>query len=382
MSASAELEMMLVSVGTQARRAATAERSRALLDSLDWTALIARLRSQRLLSTLGPRIVELAGDRADRRFGDAVAQAVGACAQQGELMYLLAAHIESGLSSAGIRCSALKGPQLGQALYGQPGRRLSGDIDLLVPAPRLSDAVEVVRGLGYERPSDHVDRDGLPLLHFTLNHRRGELPPVELHWRIHWYEGDFASQELLAPSSDRPAEWCATPAAQLAALLLFYSRDGFIGLRLASDISAWWDTFGGELQAGGLEQLLCSYPALRRAIVASAVVADRLVGLPAQQLLDAESVPGEMKKIALRMANPDPHADRAQLYADVGLVDWLLAPPGARRDVFRRQVLLPRGVRVQRALRAGRRRPSSALGHAARVVIRYAIALARLARHR
>jgi hypothetical protein len=382
MSASAEREIMLLSAGTQAWRSASAQRSLALLDSLDWEALIALLQSQRLLSTLGPRIGELAGDRADRGFGDAVAQAVLACAQQGELMQLLVAHIESELSSAGIRYSALKGPQLGQALYGHPGRRLSGDIDLLVTAEQLPDAVEVVCGLGYERPSDHVGRDGLPLLHFTLSHPRGELPPVELHWRIHWYERNFASQVLLAPRGDPLAGWCADPAAQLLALLLFYARDGFIGLRLASDISACWDTYGGDLQAAGLEQLLCAYPALRRAVVAAAVVAERLVGLPAQQLLDTESVPGALRKIALRLANPDPHADRAQLYAEVGLVDWLLAPRGGRGEVFHRQVLVPREVRVQRAVRAGRPRPSSALGHGARVSARYAIALARLARHR
>ena len=48
-----------------------------------------------------------------------------------------------------------------------------------------TEAVEVVRTLGYAVPTDHVEQGGLPLLHFVLAHERGELPPVELHWRVH-----------------------------------------------------------------------------------------------------------------------------------------------------------------------------------------------------
>jgi hypothetical protein len=34
------------------------------------------------------------------------------------------------------------------------------------------------------------------------------------------------------------------PVEQLAALLLFYARDGFLGLRFVADIAAWWDRHG------------------------------------------------------------------------------------------------------------------------------------------
>ena len=77
------------------------------------------------------------------------------------------------LADAGIRCTPLKGPLLGEAIYGDPGRRLSSDIDLLVAPEQLQAAVEVVRGLGYGAPTDHVGADGLPLLHFVLVHERG-----------------------------------------------------------------------------------------------------------------------------------------------------------------------------------------------------------------
>ena len=51
--------------------------------------------------------------------------------QNGVLMVGLKKVIAS-LSSAGIRVIPLKGPILSQQLYGDPGARLSGDIDLLV----------------------------------------------------------------------------------------------------------------------------------------------------------------------------------------------------------------------------------------------------------
>lgn len=369
---------MLLSAGTGARRAAGAERSQQLAAAVDWPRLTALLRSRRLLATLGPRLLELAGDRAADDFSGAVEQAVLAASRQGAFLQLVSSHVVESLSESGIRSSVLKGSQLGEAIYGHAGRRESSDIDLLLAPEQLSAAVEVVRGLGYAAPRDHVHPDGLPSLHFALAHERGELPLVELHWRIHWYERDFARERLLPPVVDPLAEWRPAHSAQLASLLLFYVRDGFIGLRLASDLAAWWDAFGSEIPPDSLERLLGSYPALRRAVQAAATVAERVVGLPAVQLVRRGSVPSLRDRMALAMANPNPRASRAQLYADAGLIDWFLAPPGDLRDFVRRQVLLPRAVRVEHARHAGEPRAVTSLGHAARVLGRYAFALVRL----
>src|SRR6201999_2782545 len=98
-----------------------------------------------------------------------------------------------------------------------------------------------------------------------LMHGRDELPPVELHWRIHWYERNFAVERLLPPASPASPDWCPEPVDELAALLLFYARDGFIDLRLATDLGAWWDVRGAGVEVGALERLLDTYPALARA---------------------------------------------------------------------------------------------------------------------
>jgi hypothetical protein len=373
-----EEELILLSAGTVARRQAARERSQQLVEVVDWSRLVEQLSTRRLLPTLGPRILEFAGDRVADSFTTAVEQAITTGYRQDALLQLVSARIMAALSDAGIRSTALKGPLLGEAIYGEPGRRQSSDIDLLVAREQLPAAVKVVQRLGYQAPRDHVEASGLPLLHFALAHERRELPVVELHWRIHWYERDFSRERLLPPLEDPLSEWCPAPADELAALLLFYVRDGFIGLRLATDLGAWWDAFGIHVQPGALDGLLDSYPALRRSILAAAMVAEKVVGLPAAQVIRSAAEPSLRERIAARMASPNPRTSRAQLYADVGLIDWLLAPPGGLRELIRRQVLVPREVRIERARHAGKRKAVSALGHGARVVGRYGLAIARL----
>jgi hypothetical protein len=373
-----EEEIMLLSAGTRARRQATRERSRQLVEILDWRRLTEMLRLRGLLPTLGPRILQIAGDRALDDFTLAVDQSILTGRHQGALLQLVCARIMTALAEAGIRSTTLKGSMLGEAIYGDPGRRPSRDIDLLVATEQLSAAAEVVQALGYRAPRDHVESDGLPTLHFALAHERGELPMVELHWRIHWYERDFARMRLLPPTTDRLDAWRPAPADELAALLLFYVRDGFIGLRLAADLSAWWDTYGARVRPGALERILDGYPALRRAILAGAAVAERVVGVPATQIF-GRAIESDLRcRLAVTMANPNPRTNRAQLYADMGLVDWLLAPPGDTRGFIRRQVLIPREVRIERARHAENRRVASLLGYGARVMSRYGLAIARL----
>ena len=282
------------------------------------------------------------------------------------------------LADAGIRCAPLKGPLLGEAIYGDPGRRLSSDIDLLVSPKQLQAAVEVVRGLGYEAPVDHVDDRGLPLLHFALVHERGELPPVELHWRVHWYERSFACERLLPAAADPPGDWRPALADELAALLLFYARDGFVGLRLAADLGAWWDVYGSNLPTGALTELLNTYPALSRAIQTAAVAAERTVGLPAAQIIGAMPRLGPRERMAVRLTNPNPRSSRSQIYADIGLIDGLLMPPGGFGDFVRRNVLLPPEVLEQQARHAARRRARSRLGRGVGVLGRYGLTMTRL----
>lgn len=379
-SSEAERQVILLSAGTADRRLATHEQAERLILELDWSRLVDTLRSRKLLPVLGPRILELAGRRASNDFAAAVERAIEAGRRQGTFLQLISMRVIAMLADAGIRCAPLKGQVLAEAIYGDPGRRLSSDVDLLVAPEQLQAAVEVVRGLSYEAPVDHVDNSGLPLLHFVLVHGRGELPPVELHWRVHWYERSFACERLLPPAADPSGDWRPAPADELAAMLLFYARDGFVGLRLATDLGAWWDVYGSELPSGALTELLSAYPALSRAIQTAAVAAERTVGLPAAQIIGTMPRLGPRGRTAVRLTNPNPRSSRSQLYADIGLIDGLLMPPGGFGAFLRRNVLLPPEVLEQQARHAARQRARSPLGRSVGVLGRYGLTMTRLLR--
>jgi hypothetical protein len=380
-------QLILLSAGTSARREHAQALAAELAADADWLALARILRARRLLPTLGPRILELAAGAASLEFDATVEESLAEGRRQAALLQLTSSQVSSALAAAGIRSTPLKGSLLAERIYGDPGRRLSGDVDLLVAPTDLQAATEIVCRLGYSPPEDHVDRDGLPLLHFALAHQHGQLPPVELHWRVHWYEQSFAAERLLAPTvASSPDGWCPDPAAELASLLLFYARDGFIDLRLATDLGALWDACADEVPTGALDEIYMRYPELRRVLLASSRVAEKVVGVPAAQLLGGLPALGLRARAAVRLANPHPRSSAAQLYADRGCVDGLLMPAGGFSAFVRRQVFPPRQVLEQRAQRDPRRRLRSMLGPNARLLARcgvlgrYALTMTRAAR--
>jgi hypothetical protein len=376
----AEQQLILLCAGTAVRREEMSDRAERLAADVDWAPLADTLRARKLLPTLGPRVLELAGGRATTEFAAAVEQAIEAGRRQGAFLQLISLRAMAVLADAGIRSSALKGPLLGEDIYGDPGRRLSGDIDLLVAPEQLELAADVIRGLGYEAPTDYVDDAGLPLLHLVLLHERGELPPIEIHWRVHWYEQGFARDRLLPPEVDQTGGWRPAPVDELAALLLFYARDGFIDLRLATDIGAWWDAHGAELLPGALPALLRDYPALERVIPAAVRAAENTVGLPAAEIIGDMPKLGLRERMAVRLANPNPRSSQSQLYADVGLIDGLLTPSGGFRAFVRRQVLPPAEVLEQQAEHGERPRARSSVGRCAGMLARYSARIVRLSR--
>lgn len=375
-----ERQLILLAAGTAARRVALAEQAHPLTATTDWPRLTENLRSRRLLHVLGPRILDLSRMQASDGFRAAVEQALETGRRRGVFLQLTSDSLVEMLADAGIRSSALKGPSLAEAIHGDPGRRLSSDIDLLVSPEQLHAAVEVVRHLGYGVPADHVLENGLPLLHFTLVHEEAQLPPIELHWRVHWYERRFASERLLPSTADESEGWRPKPVDELAALLLFYARDGFVDLRIATDLSAWWDARGTDLPPGGLGSVLTAYPALPRVIPAAAEVAECVVGLPAGEAIGGSTKLGVRGRLAVRLANPNPRSSVPQLYADMGLVDGLLAPSGGFAAFVRRQLLPPPEVLEQQARHGSRQRARSRLVRAVGVLGRYGLRMASVVR--
>ncbi len=288
------------------------DRVAALAAGVDTVALRGELERRRLLPLLGGRLCALAPMPAE--FCSAVesartlARAVG-LARQMETEWVL--------ETVGVPALPLKGTTLAQDAHGDLGLRSSSDIDVLVAREDLPAAVERLRSHGYL-----TQDEDLPALH-VLMYRPGRVH-VELHWRVHWYETEFARELLANPDVAHTG----------ASLLLFYARDGFHGLRLAADVAAWHDRHEAD---GLLDELALRHPGLARTWSAAALAAERIVGVPATSWLSSDAGLDRRARLAVRLANPAEIGVAAQRAADILLVDLLLSPVVALPTVIRRE---------------------------------------------
>lgn len=298
------------------------------------------MERQRLLPLLGTRALSEHEDVLPNEFADAVTVALAQSRARAAALEALTGAVIATLHRAGIESLPLKGVFLAHRLYQDPGMRQSGDVDLLVVADRLDDAAAVLRELGYELEIAVVRADRRPDLHHRLTDPRGGLPPVELHWRVHWYEQSFSADMLAQSWSDDAGVRRPRLDDELAALLLFYARDGFLGLRLATDLGAWWDAHGEERADRWLTRPLHDHPQLRPVLLTAAAVAESTVGVPMARLASPPRLPGRRAALAAGLANRSQLGEPEQLRANVVLVDGLLSPGGQLPAFVRRHLLL------------------------------------------
>jgi hypothetical protein len=326
-----EERLTLLLAGTQATRHARAAEAAALLAAADPGRLITLLERLRVTVLFGQRLIELVGD-----VGTGLGERITACTERarehGRIHDLATLSILAELERDGIRALPLKGSALARELYGDVGTRSSGDIDILVDAGDLKCAIASVERAGWRWQPQPARATALPVLHETLSHAR--LPRVELHWRVHWYETRFAADALGRARSAGPHQpLIMAPPDGLAALTLFYARDGFAGLRMAADAAAWWDAVGKGGDAGrSIHGTARCYPELAGPLLVGARLLASLVGLPAR--LDD----GPFRwRVAANLATPLLEKSTPQLRANAGLADLLLAPPNGHAASLRRE---------------------------------------------
>lgn len=327
----AERRLIQLLSGTAARREAAAGEVGALVGQVDVTALVALLKHLNLLVLIGGRLQALGlRDLAEleRELDSYRATAHG----WGVITEFTALDVLDRLRAAGIRAMPLKGSILARQLYGDVAARTSRDIDILVAPDDLAGAVSAVEDLGWRWRPDVARSGGLPLLHETLVH--ASLPRIELHWRVHWYERRFAADALAraaSPAAGAPLEM--QPVDGLIALMLFYARDGFTGLRFAADAAAWWDLkCAGSGGVAPAEVVAEHYPGLVAPVSVASHLLGQLVGIPSAP---STAVPFRWR-LAAGLASPFVEDGRLQAEANAGLVDLLLAPPRAAGDALRR----------------------------------------------
>jgi hypothetical protein len=361
----AELELIFLLAGCEERRSELQTRARTALARAEPGRLALTLARRRLLPLIGTRALALGPDLLPDTFRDAVTAAVAETRARALRVEAATLATIGKLEERGIPALALKGPLLAQAAYGDLGMRDTADVDVLVRREQIADGVRVLSEAGFEARETREPR-GLPDLHYTLVH--GELPPVDLHWRVHWYESAFSAallerSELAADGMRHPRE------DDLAAtLLLLYARDGFDGIRLAADVAGWWDRGGRRLPAAFLEGHARRYPELSVALTASAHLAQRLTGVPAVRWLGSAATQGRRVRIAARLADWAQVGSRDQRAANVSMLSGLLGPWRSLPDF------------VQRELRPETDSIPARVAHASKMCARYVIGLARTRR--
>jgi hypothetical protein len=339
-----EQQLGLLVCGTAARRAAAEPRVRELAARSNAERLAAVLDGQRLLAIAGGRLTEVAPDAFPPAFHAHVAGASQIAARRAVAVDSVGDSLQRTLDEHGIANVPLKGTALARRLYGDLSHRSSADVDVLVGRDDLDAALAAVLERGWRPPRDPLVAGGLPDLHYTCDPPREWLPQIEVHWRVHWHETRFSRALLESVRADGAGVRRPAAAYDLAALLLFFARDGFIGLRYAADIAAWWDVYAGELQAGGLRGVVADHPEIAAPLRTAAVVSERLGGPRAANVLgDVPSLsPRETR--AVRLANWTATGDPHQLAANRAFVDWLLRPPRSLRAYTRRHLRPPAEV--------------------------------------
>jgi hypothetical protein len=259
---------------------------------------------------------------------------------------------------------------LAREAFGRVDLRASADLDVLVYARDLHRASAVLVDLGWDPPEDVVDSGGLPPHHFRLYSAKA--PPVELHWRMHWYERDFCRSVL-----DRAAPASGSLRLQrddhLALLLIGYARDGFRGLRVPADIAA-LSGLGPPLDPGRVPD------ALLEPLVAAAVAAHELLGVCPINPVDPRIVRRRRLRAALALGDPLLRLEGTKSWADVGLVDVLLAPPSGLGAALHRRLWPPLATIPDRRDPGALRARVPHLEHLVRTVRGFAIGVPRVAR--
>ncbi len=88
------------------------------------------------------------------------------------------------LNAAGLGPVVLKGAALRQAVYTQSAQRPLADVDLLLPEKQLEDAIEALKGIGYQSPSPEQTLKGYREHHFHIRLANANGFIVELHWGL------------------------------------------------------------------------------------------------------------------------------------------------------------------------------------------------------
>lgn len=153
-----------------------------VMERLDWGEIIGLANRQLVSPALWPALRDKGwGGSVPPPAADYLAALYDLNVERNRRLRQQVLRVAQALARHAIEVMPLKGiAHLLAGLYPDPGARLLGDIDLLVPAERFDDAFAVLQGLGYRTEAQNPEA-------FAAHHhaaplvRDGEEAPIELH---------------------------------------------------------------------------------------------------------------------------------------------------------------------------------------------------------
>lgn len=359
---------------------------------LDWAALVDVLCRHRLELSVGRRIVNMTGAPETARLR--LRRRMETSTRRGMAQAAAVVRAAAALEQAGVDALALKGCALSQQLHGDPFRRSSVDIDLLVRPQQRDAALAALRDLGYRAscpaPSwmdagaeislEIPDGAGPTTDTPTTDTPTIDLPTIDLHVRLAHAEGQCPLDVL------RPFDGAATvmigrtplrtlaPEVGLTYLAMHATRHYCRKLGWLHDIaaagSAWRESWPQALE---LADRIGAGPRLRL----TALLAHRLFAAPLPAAVFADGVENRRLTLALGALAPvlsgAPPVDDAETLRRVGLwrsIWWDLRLTDGWRA--RAAVLSPRLRPRISDIGAGRRFPGARLFYLLRKALRLA----------
>jgi hypothetical protein len=316
-----EAELAVLLIGTEERRVRQRDQVLALLDRCDEDDLGDYLERLGVLTFAVRALNALAPDRVPPAMLTRSTRVAEVVADANTVLNEVSAAVCGELERADIPALELKGSRLAQRLHGGLKARISSDIDLLVSPEDLRSAIAICETFGFENKSA-IPFGGLPEMHARLIHSTGLLPPIELHWRIHWYESEFATA-MLGRTEMVDGVRQPTVEDELAALMLYYERDGFVGLRYPNDLAAWHAQFGSVIQRDVLDELCDQHPALSRSWQAANKMCHIIVGACLESTRNRDSWRAD---VATRFADWDFTDSSEQASVNTLAIDALCGP--------------------------------------------------------
>jgi len=342
-STTVEEDLALRLCGIESRRHAGRDEILRLARRVDPDELLAVLARHGLVALVGSRFRDVLRGRVPDKFGKVVADALTTNRRGAVLYSALTERFCRVLDDAGVANLPLKGTGLAERAYGDVGlRSVQSDIDLLISVDGFQGALDALCRDGCEVVDNVNWWGGLPHYHSLLVSRQPIDTTIELHWRLHWYESEFAEEALArALSSTGPCASRLEPVDELVTLLLIFARDGYVGLRMAADIASWWDRNGQLLPPRPLDSAIASHPRLRRSLLAATEVLEAEVGIPAADLADPMTRRGIRVRLASRLPSWTARDRQDDVNTNITLNDLLLTPWGAYHVFARHYYLQP-----------------------------------------